>query len=75
MIEELEERLQETYKLDIKITKDEFGFIYINFGNIFEIPFIYQRNMTLEVNYRNAKAKIDKEIIKMYKKEKNDDFS
>lgn len=68
MLEELEERLQEMYKKDIKVSKDEFGFIYISFGDLFEIPFIYQSKMTFEVNLRNAKDKIENEIIKMYRR-------
>lgn len=68
MLEELEEKLQEMYNLEIKVTKDEFGFIYINFGNKFEIPFIYQKQLTFEINLRNAKDKIEKEIIKLYKR-------
>ena len=71
MLEELEERLQEMYKNDIKVTKDEFGFIFIKFGDLFEIPFIYQSKMTLEVNVRNAKDKIEKNIIRLYRKEIN----
>lgn len=72
MLEELEERLQEMYKKDIKVSKDEIRFIFIRFGDLFEIPFIYQSKMTFEVNLRNAKDKIENEIIKMYRRVTND---
>lgn len=71
MSDELQEYLEEIYKLPIEVEQKENGLMYIAFGNMFIIPFLYKKSLTKARNLADAEAKIDNEILKIYKKEKN----
>lgn len=75
MAEEIEEKLSEIYKLPVVVEKKEGRLFYISLGNMFIIPFLYRKEVTLEANITDLCLKIDVEILKIYKKEgKNDSF-
>ena len=72
MEEEIEEKLQEIYNfpIDVKFVDFRKYEIYCKpKGDGFCIPILYDGKSTLETNITNAELKIDREIIKMYKKE------
>ena len=72
MEDEIEEALQKIYKFKIKVSWRDFR-IYdiiaeIEVGKI-EIGILYDTTSTLEANIEGIKLKIDKEIVRLYKKE------
>lgn len=72
MEDEIEEALQQIYKFNIKVSWRDFR-IYdiiaeIEVGKI-EIAILYDTTLTLEANIESIKYKIDKEIVRLYRRE------
>ena len=72
MEEKLEEKLEEIYTVYVKVKFRDFGiydvFLYLNPQNMIAIVFKYDAKMTLESNLTNIQNKLDREIIKAFKK-------
>lgn len=72
MEEEIEEKLEKIYTPFVKVKFRDFGIydVYLNLNpqNIIAIVFKYDAKMTLESNLTNIQNKLDREIIKAFKK-------
>lgn len=72
MEEKLEEKLEEIYAVYVKVKFRDFGiydvFLNLNPENMIAIVFKYDNKMTLESNLTNIQNKLDREIIKAFKK-------
>lgn len=71
MEEEIQEKLQEIYNFTIEVKFIDFRKYEIYCKPLkdgFCLPILYDGKMTLEANITNASMKIDREILKMFKK-------
>lgn len=72
MEEDIQEALEKIYKIKIKVTWRDFR-IYDIIGQIehgkFEIGILYDTTLTIDGNMPSITNAIDREIIKLYKKE------
>ena len=72
MEEEIEEKLEKIYTPFVKVKFRDFGIydVYLNLNsqNMIAIVFKYDAKMTLESNLTNIQNKLDREIIKAFKK-------
>lgn len=72
MEEEIEEKLNEIYKVDFKVKFIDFSiyevFCFINSDIYFTLRFKYNNKITFNANILEISEKIDKKIIKFFKK-------
>lgn len=72
MEEEIEEKLEQIYNVDIKVKFIDFSiyelFCYVNTNMYFTVRFKYDNKCTFDKNIQEISEKIDKKIIKFYKK-------
>ena len=72
MEEEIEEKLEKIYTPFVKVKFRDFGIydVYLNLNpqNMIAIVFKYDAKMTLESNLTNIQNKLDREIVKAFKK-------
>lgn len=72
MEQEIEEKLEEIYKDYIDVKFRDFGIydIYLTLkgGQVVAIVFDFDNHYTFESNIRNIQNKIDKELLKLFKK-------
>lgn len=73
MEEEIQEKLEDVYNLNIDVKFVDFRLynIYVKIDNERQISFdfLYDGHNTLEANLTNIKLKIDNELINLFKKE------
>lgn len=72
MEDDLQEKLEEIYNLDIKVTFQDFRLYEIvvtgQYKDIIKIVYQYDVRMTIDANIEQIVKKIDYEIAKIFKK-------
>jgi len=71
MSDEIQEELEKIYNLRIEVIYRSvkcYDIIFIVNGNTIILPLLYDKTRTLESNVSKLISKIDKEILKIFKK-------